>query len=53
MLNEALKSCKKVISADVKPAVKQQEIKEVLVVSFNFLKKYLEKNLKCNVKQVF
>ena len=38
------------ISADVKADVKQQELKELVVVSFNFYKKYLE-NLKCNVKQ--
>ena len=38
-------------SAVVK-AVKQQEIKELVVVFFNFHKKYLQ-NLKCNVKQAY
>ena len=38
------------ISADVKVDVKQQETKDLVVVSFNFYKKYLQ-NLKCTVKQ--
>ena len=29
------------ISADVKADVKQQELKELVVVSFNFYKKYI------------
>ena len=39
------------VSAVVK-AVKQQEIKELVVVFCNFHKKYLQ-NLKCNVKQAY
>ena len=45
MLNEVLKSCKKMISADIKTDAKQ-EIKELVAVSFgscNFLQKYLLK----------
>ena len=37
MLNEVLKSCKKMISPDAKADVKQQEIKELVAVSYNFL----------------
>ena len=50
MLNEALKSCRKMISADIKTDVKQ-EIKELVAVSYKFPLKYLQKNLKYNVKQ--
>ena len=35
MLNEVLKSCKKVISADIKTEAKR-EIKELVAVSYNF-----------------
>ena len=35
MLDEVLKSCKKMISADVKADVKQ-EIKELVAVSYKF-----------------
>ena len=35
MLDEVLKSCKKMISADIKPYVKQ-EIKELVAVYYNF-----------------
>ena len=42
MLNEALKSCRKMISADIKTDVKQ-EIKELVAVSYNFSQKYLLK----------
>ena len=42
MLNEARKSCRKVISADIKTDVKQ-EIKELVAVSYNFPLKYLQK----------
>ena len=42
MLNEVLKSCKKMISADIKTDAKQ-EIKELVAVSYNFLQKYLLK----------
>ena len=42
MLNEALKSCRKMISADIKTDVKQ-EIKELVLVSYNFSLKYLQK----------
>ena len=35
MLDEVLKSCKKMISADVKAAVKQ-EIKELVAASYKF-----------------
>ena len=38
MLNEVLKSCKKMISANIKTDVKQ-EIKELIAVSYNFLQK--------------
>ena len=42
MLNEVLKSCKKMISADIKADVKQ-EIKELVVASYNVSQKYLLK----------
>ena len=42
MLNEVLKSCKKVISAGVKTDVKQ-ELSELIAVSYNFQQKYLLK----------
>ena len=42
MLNEALKSCKKMISADTETDAKQ-EIKELVTVSYNFSQKYLLK----------
>ena len=48
MLNEVLKSCKKMMSTDVKADVKQQEVKEPVAVSCIFYKKYLQK-LKQNV----
>ena len=35
MLNKVLKSCKKVISADIKTEAKR-EIKELVAVSYNF-----------------
>ena len=35
MLNEVVKSCKKVISADIKTDAKQ-EMKELVAVSYNF-----------------
>ena len=35
MLNEVLKSCRKIISADIKTDVKQ-ELKELIAVSYNF-----------------
>ena len=41
MLNEVQKSCKKMISADIKTDAKQ-EIKEV-ALSYNFLQKYVLK----------
>ena len=37
ILDEVPKTCNKIISADVKPDVKQQEIKELVVVFSNFL----------------
>ena len=40
--DNVLKSCKKMISADTKTDVKQ-EIKELVVVSYNFPQKYLLK----------
>ena len=39
----------KMVSADVKANVKQNEIKELLVYLTNFYKRYLQ-NLKCSVK---
>ena len=42
MLNELLKSCEKMISADIKTDAKQ-EIKELVAVSYNFSHKYLLK----------
>ena len=42
MLNDVLKSCKIMIPADIKTDVKQ-EIKELVVVFYNFLQKYLLK----------
>ena len=36
MLNEVIESSKKLISANVKADVKQQEIKELVAVSFDF-----------------
>ena len=38
------------ISADVKANIKQQKIKDLVAVSYNFFKKYPQ-NLKCNVKK--
>ena len=35
MLNEVVKSCKKMISADIKTDAKQ-EMKELVAVSYNF-----------------
>ena len=35
MLNEVVKSCKKMISADIKCDAKQ-EVKELVAVSYNF-----------------
>ena len=37
MLNEVLKSCKKMMFTDVKADVKQQEVKEPVAVSCIFL----------------
>ena len=48
ILKEALKSCKKIISANVKTDVKQQEIKELVAISCNFL--YLQ-DFNSNVKR--
>ena len=48
MLNEVLK----MISADVKANVKEQELKDLAVVSLIFFKKYLG-NLKYNVKRAY
>ena len=42
MLNKVLKSCKKMISADIKTDAKQ-EIKELVAVSYIFSQKYLHK----------
>ena len=42
MLNEVVKSCKKMISADIKTDAKQ-EMKELVAVSYNFSQKYLLK----------
>ena len=42
MLNEVLKKCKNMISADIKTDTKQK-IKELLAVSYNFSQKYLLK----------
>ena len=42
MLNEVLKSCKQMISADIKTDAKQ-EIKELVAVSYSYLQKYLLK----------
>ena len=42
MLNEVLKSCKKMISADIKADAKQ-EIKELVATSYNISQKYLLK----------
>ena len=36
MLNEVLKSCEEMISADVKANVKQYEIKDLVAVSYKF-----------------
>ena len=42
-LNEVLKNCKNLISADVKADKKQQEVKEMIVaVSYTFYKKRLQ-----------
>ena len=52
MLNEISKNLWKMVSADIKANIKQQEIKVLLVgVSTNFYRKYLQ-NLKYNVKRV-
>ena len=37
MLDEVLKGCKKMISPNAKVDVKQEEIKELVAVSYNFL----------------
>ena len=42
MLNEVLKSCKKVISADIKADTKQ-EIKELVAASYNVSQNYILK----------
>ena len=42
MLNEVLKSCKRMISADVKTDAKQK-MKELVAVSYNFSQKCLLK----------
>ena len=44
MLHEVLKGCKKLYLL-MKPNVKQQQIKELVAVSYNFFKKHLQ-NLK-------
>ena len=44
MLHEVLKGCKKLYLL-MKPDVKQQQIKELIAVSYNFFKKHLQ-NLK-------
>ena len=51
MLNESSKNLWKMISADIKGNIKQQEIKDLVGVSTNFYRKYLQ-NLKYNVKRV-
>ena len=51
MLNESSKNFWKMISADIKGNIKQQEIKDLVGVSTNFYRKYLQ-NLKYNVKRV-
>ena len=38
MLNEVLKICKKMTYADVKPDVKQLEIKELVTISYKFFR---------------
>ena len=48
MLNEVLKSCKKLISANIKTEAKQ-EIKALVAISYNSSQKY--QNLKYNVKR--
>ena len=48
MLNEVLKSCKKMISANIKTEAKQ-EIKVLVAISYNSSQKY--QNLKYNVKR--
>ena len=42
MLNEVLKSCKKMLSADIKTDAKQN-IKELVAASYNFSQNYLLK----------
>ena len=42
MLNEVLKSCKKMISGDIKTDAKQK-IKELIIVFHNLSQKYLVK----------
>ena len=44
MMLRFLKSCKKMISADIKTDVKKQKIKELVVVSYYFSQKYLFKS---------
>ena len=51
MLNESSKNLWKMISADIKGNIKQQEIKDLVGVSTNFYRKYLQ-NLKYNIKRV-
>ena len=45
-LNEVIKVCKKMISADVKADVKQQKVKELVALSSSFFYKNYLQNLK-------
>ena len=50
MLKEVLKICEKMMSADVKANIKQQEIKDLVTYLTILCKKYLQ-NLKYNVNR--
>ena len=46
MLNEVLKICEKIIPDHVKANIKQQEIKDIAAVSYNFLYEVPKKQCK-------
>ena len=50
MVKEVLKICEKMMSADVKANLKQQEIKDLVTYLTTLCKKYLQ-NLKYNVNR--
>ena len=53
MLNEVLKICKKMTYADVKPNVKQLEIKELVTISYKFFRFATEIKRKAGIYFLF